>query len=463
MSEKKFLTDYPELVAEWDYEKNIELNIAVLKHGSHKKVWWKCGKCSHSWQAIVKSRARLKRGCPKCAGIFSDPITITHPEIIEFWDYSKNNDLLPESLTAGMHRIVQWKCERGHCWEGKVFHMVRRKKNGYCLECRLIDNDRFLTKESFPELFKEWDFEKNIMKFTEATKGSNKKVWWHCDRGHSYSMEIPSRFRGRNCPQCAGRKQTTLVEDFPHLVDEWDDEEDIRQFTSGAVYIAQWKCSEGHVYKEPIHRKVKNGNCAVCVKRIFKPFYSNDKNLLNEWDYEKNDLIALFPEDVSAGSHKRAWWKCSICHYSWESPVYSYCKGSRCAKCWARSRSSKGEIELADFVESACDSAVLRNERSLIHPYELDVYIPDLSLAFEFNGDYWHSDEVIRERSGMSADEYHDRKVKLCANKGVDLFYVWESEWLDHRESIEAKLVKIIEASYTAKQKTHQEGSCANV
>lgn len=444
MTEKKLLVDYPELVKEWDYEKNSDLDINVLTHGSSKKVWWKCSICNHSWNAIIKSRARLKRGCPKCAGIFSDPITITHPELIDFWDYSKNDDLSPQDMTAGMHKGVRWKCKRGHCWETKIFYMIRRKEKGYCLECRLIDNNRFLTKEEFPELFKEWDFEKNIQDFTKMTKGSSKKAWWKCYKEHSYNMEVPSKIRGRGCPQCAGRKQTTLVEDFPHVVDEWYDEKDIKDFTSGSTYTAQWKCSKGHIYKEPIMRKVKNNNCAVCVKRIFKPFYFDNISLLDEWDYEKNNRINLFPDDVSTNSHKKIWWKCSTCGYSWQLVMYAYCRGSRCVKCWARTRTSKGEKELGDYIENTCSNKILRNDYSLIHPYELDIYIPDLKIAFEFNGDYWHSDEVIRERSGMSADEYHDRKVKLCADKGVDLFFVWESEWMNQRDIIEQRICKII-------------------
>lgn len=57
----------PNIAAEWDYEKN---NIAPteISCGSKRKVWWKCRKCGHSWQAQVYNRTKEVRatGCPKC-------------------------------------------------------------------------------------------------------------------------------------------------------------------------------------------------------------------------------------------------------------------------------------------------------------------------------------------------------------------------------------------------------------
>ena len=60
------------------------------------------------------------------------------------------------------------------------------------------------------------------------------------------------------------------------------------------------------------------------------------------------------------------------------------------------------EKELLDFVKSNYNGEIIHNDRSIIHPYELDIYLPDLRLAIEYNGDYWHAnpefyseDEII--------------------------------------------------------------------
>ena len=48
------VADVPELIVQWDFEKNTLLPTEVTT-GSHKKVWWKC-KLGHSWEARIDSR-----------------------------------------------------------------------------------------------------------------------------------------------------------------------------------------------------------------------------------------------------------------------------------------------------------------------------------------------------------------------------------------------------------------------
>jgi very-short-patch-repair endonuclease len=56
---------YPELLKEWLYEKNGDVDPLALHSGSGKRVWWECAN-GHRYQASVKSRTRLKSGCARC-------------------------------------------------------------------------------------------------------------------------------------------------------------------------------------------------------------------------------------------------------------------------------------------------------------------------------------------------------------------------------------------------------------
>lgn len=58
-------TTVPELIEDWDYNKNSIMPDEVTK-GSNKKVWWKCHICNYEWQTIVYNRGVLKRQCPVC-------------------------------------------------------------------------------------------------------------------------------------------------------------------------------------------------------------------------------------------------------------------------------------------------------------------------------------------------------------------------------------------------------------
>ena len=64
-SDKKYVSDYPELVAEWHPTKNGSLSPDDYLHGSNKKVWWQC-KHDHEWNASIVNRVR-DRGCPYCS------------------------------------------------------------------------------------------------------------------------------------------------------------------------------------------------------------------------------------------------------------------------------------------------------------------------------------------------------------------------------------------------------------
>ena len=57
---------YPELLREWDQEKNRDLNPSEITPHVNKKVWWRCRK-GHSWQATIYNRAKNKSGCPVCS------------------------------------------------------------------------------------------------------------------------------------------------------------------------------------------------------------------------------------------------------------------------------------------------------------------------------------------------------------------------------------------------------------
>lgn len=56
---------YPDLLNEWDYEKNIDLNPNEVLVKSNKKVWWKCQKCGREWPAKIAKRT-AGEGCPHC-------------------------------------------------------------------------------------------------------------------------------------------------------------------------------------------------------------------------------------------------------------------------------------------------------------------------------------------------------------------------------------------------------------
>jgi hypothetical protein len=78
--------------------------------------------------------------------------------------------------------------------------------------------------------------------------------------------------------------------------------------------------------------------------------------------------------------------------------------------------------------------------RNVIAPYELDFYLPELKIAVEFNGVYWHS-EKHKDRN------YHYAKWKKCQDIGVQLIQIWEDDWNQRKDIILSSLQRKLRVS----------------
>lgn len=183
-----------------------------------------------------------------------------------------------------------------------------------------------------------------------------------------------------------------------------------------------------------------------------------DSLILTKLWSDRNDQK---PDEVSCGSHQEIWWRNDEwCGHDWQATPHSMTKRPLCPVCYPAGRSA-GEIELFKFVQSYCRqhgvSKVISNDRSLLsrvmspdgrkRMYGLDVYMPDLRLAFEYDGDYWRSDDVITTVHPVfsSADEYHGLKKTACLERGVQLMFVWEHEWKHRRSPVEDEVRSTID------------------
>ena len=76
-----------------------------------------------------------------------------------------------------------------------------------------------------------------------------------------------------------------------------------------------------------------------------------------------------------------------------------------------------------EFIRSNYAGEIIENSTHIIHPFELDIFLPELKIAFEYNGLYWHSD-IYKE------NDYHLNKSKKCEKLGIELFHIWEDDWI---------------------------------
>jgi len=127
----------PELLAEWDYNKNVPLTPDRVHKTTSLKVHWVCSSCGNQWQARIANRVQLGRGCPVCAKkrvqvkreaqFIADGNTLKdkHPELaLEYLD--ARNELDSSRIAPKSSRRVWWKCSIcGREWETAVSNRTR--------------------------------------------------------------------------------------------------------------------------------------------------------------------------------------------------------------------------------------------------------------------------------------------------------------------------------------------------
>ena len=146
--EKKYIIDYPELMEQWDFEKNnaIGLDPSQTAHKSKKKVWWLCSK-GHSYDQTVDKKTVRNYGCPVCNNSRivkgTNDLATIRPDVANQWHPTKNGDMTPFAVSYGSGKRVWWLCPKGHEYQATIHD--RTTNNTKCPIC----NKRNQT--SFPE------------------------------------------------------------------------------------------------------------------------------------------------------------------------------------------------------------------------------------------------------------------------------------------------------------------------
>lgn len=100
--------------------------------------------------------------------------------------------------------------------------------------------------------------------------------------------------------------------------------------------------------------------------------------------------------------------------------------GKRCPGCLSKGW-SKPEKEIFEYIEKIYKGKIITNCKSIIrniktnHWLELDIWLPEMKKAIEYNGEYWHKDEYIKWK-----DDY---KQQYCKNNGIKLLVINHNDW----------------------------------
>lgn len=205
------------------------LDVEDLQSGSEIKVRYVCDYChkikEKPYRYITKAREQKVKDCcgdtscqnKKRADTRTVPISESfgekYPELVEQWEYSKNNKT-PYDYYPNSGSKVWWKCSKGHVWEAS---MDKRGSLGrgchYCTGRQVDESNSLYTVR--PDVSVEWDHKKNgSLTPNDVTENSGSKVWWVCEKGHSWKAKIANRSHGSGCPVCNESTGERLVREW---------------------------------------------------------------------------------------------------------------------------------------------------------------------------------------------------------------------------------------------------------
>lgn len=130
------LADYPDLLLEWAWEINADLDPARLAAGSHERVAWRCLlDPAHVWETKVADRTYRGSACPYHMGVRVHPaesLAAYYPWLALEWHPTRNT-LRPDQVTRASAREVVWRCEQGHEWSTAVYQRTLSQTG--CPDC----------------------------------------------------------------------------------------------------------------------------------------------------------------------------------------------------------------------------------------------------------------------------------------------------------------------------------------
>jgi Zn ribbon nucleic-acid-binding protein len=254
-------------------------------------------------------------------------------------------------------------------------------------------------------------------------KNAQTKLEIQCPEGHTFSMILNNFQQGQRCPDCKFNKQRHTYS----YVKEYIEETGYRLLSTEYKNIKtklKMMCPEGHIFKMSFNVFQSKHRCPICagVKKL--TFEDVKQNIENEG-------YKLLSTEYK-NSRTKIEIQCTEGHI-YKSIYNSFQQGKRCPICAAQQTSSKAEKELVQYVSSIYNGTIVENDRNTIVNHltgmnlELDIFLPDINKAIEYNGSYWHSNRYSKIKDKIKTDQ--------CKQKNIDLLVIDEQDWITDKTS----------------------------
>ena len=315
---------------------------------------------------------------------------------------------------------LKYICSNGHK------HQISLKKWLVGQRCPICKGKVVYSLKNIQELF----LKEGYSVLSKEYKNTNSIIKYTCPNGHEHTTTLRNWRKGRRCPYCSNKIKKTYKE----ISESFENE--------GYVLLADSyiNCESKLLYRCP------NGHERITTWSVWRKGYrcpecsGTAKLTIDQVKCSVEDASYTLLNTEYFGNHNKLHLMCPNGHDYFVSFANWSSKGYRCPKC-SEQGVSKAEKELLDFIRLIYTDKILTNDRQILSPKEVDILLPDLNLAIEYCGVYWHSELAGKTRN------YHLNKLDDCKRLGYSLLTVFEDEWLLKNEITKSRIASYINSN----------------
>lgn len=151
---------------------------------------------------------------------------------------------------------------------------------------------------------------------------------------------------------------------------------------------------------------------------------------------EQHGLNPKFSNSDYVHSRSKLLVSCKTCNTEFALSRFASTSGNvslRCPTC-RNPKVSIGQYEVNEFIKSFGFLTRL-NDRQVLAPMEMDIYVESINLGIEYDGLYWHS-----ERGRPDIKNALTKKLEKISNKNIKTLMINDSDWVNHQEIVKSRI-----------------------
>lgn len=251
------------------------------------------------------------------------------------------------------------------------------------------------------------------LNLTSEYLGAHSVVSFECPNGHSNEATATNLLqRGYKCKECiTGYKVESKIKWTTELVEKLVE---TLKTNSTADTAKLFSTTESAINNVLAKNDISNPSDRLAEVKLLEVLKLQGREILSDFK----------------GSSTLVTVKCSKGHIATQQASNIISHNTNCPKCFSIGISNQ-EQELYEFIKSIYSGWIEPKDRTILEGKELDIVLPDLGIAIEYNGTYWHNEEKVGKL-------YHKNKTDSVETIGYQLLHIKDYDWIYKREIVKS-------------------------